>query len=764
MSFGVDLYQNLVIMLNFLPHSANKTEYDEVKRRQKEKFVNWIMKREDEMFHWPPALRDGIEKEVTNIQVYGANINPKYLNSKPGDVPISAPYLHNFPPFSHPAGVSELMAMIRDTWKTKTGTSGLLLDNPHPRIGPGKLENVSLDFKCIWQAQEDGPDNSDLIIKPDAQLQVEGKSFSQWDKALVVHNDYACGVRDPDDWIYFDWFDKRMEVAVLGAENTSSRFDVKEWGEGEKQKLCFCEAPSCNETWRFGQEQPLPTKQCPELSEALKRMPLEELSAEKGTTLQIDGANSKTSPAFFLASVQGRVLGIPSETATESVLYEFHFDGGDVAPRTTQHELKEEYRKKWRSSSVLGTRLFALDQSGEFILVVDVDQDSLGFSTLGPMMHGENEAEFPYNGLVAAPSGHLYLVPGKASHVGIIEIEQPSRLKKIKLPPDSASCLPNLGPGSVVDVDLRGSVPLGDHRGSVLGDHRGWVPHGDLPAPDPRALHPDKLCNQFASPCLAEGKLFAPPWEARSYLVLDLEKPEEEPEFVPVTNQNRAWAAFVESNGIIYGCPYFEQEVLIIDAKNHKKHQRLSPAKETSWTDLIAVGGHLFFAPGGDGEPVIMDPKFSSFWKFPEDETSMPSVPQQMPRQGIRKQGRTKRATQRAPARQRMTRRPGKAKKSYGKNRKANAFGTGGPQKGSDQIQKWQTWKKVSRGSRTPIEKVRRTIVSLGNKLILSPGNSKHLLIVNLLSGINTTVEEDDEVLSVRQRLDKQLEEEEEAG
>ena len=35
--------------------------------------------------------------------------------------------------------------------------------------------------------------------------------------------------------------------------------------------------------------------------------------------------------------------------------------------------------------------------------------------------------EFPYNGLVAAPSGHLYLVPGKASHVGVIEIEQPSR-------------------------------------------------------------------------------------------------------------------------------------------------------------------------------------------------------------------------------------------------------------------------------------------------------------------------------------------------
>lgn len=731
MSFGVDLYQNLVIMLNFLPHSANKTEYDEVKRRQKEKFVNWIMKREDEMFHWPPALRGGIEKEVTNIQVYGADINPKFLNSKPGDVPISAPYLHSFPPFSHPAGVLDLMAMIRETWEKKTGSSGLLLDNPHPRIGPGKLEKVSLDFKCMWQAQEDGPDNS-LIIEPDAKLEVEGTSFSQWDKALVVSNDLACGVRDPDDWISFDWFDKRMEVAVLGSENTS-RFDVKEWDEGEEQKLCFCEAPSCNETWRFGQEQPLPTKQCPELSEALKRSPLELKQKAQDTTLQIDGANSETSPAFFLASVQGRVLGIPSESGGDA-LYEFHFDGDD-APRTTRHELKEEYRKKWLCSNVLGTRLFALDQSGEFILVVDVDQDPLGFSQLGPMLHGKDEAEeLPYNGLVAAPSGQMYLVPGKASHVGILELEQPSRLKKIKLPSDGGC----LGPWDY------------DHN-------------------DPT---PDKLCNQFASPCLAEGKLFAPPWEAGSYLVLDLEKPE--PELVPVTDQYWGWAAFAESNGIVYGCPYFEKEVLIIDAKNHKKHMRLSPVesffgdwrfsstgKEACWTDLLPVEGHLFFAPGGDGAPVIMDPKFSNFWKFPEEEeeTSMPM--QQMPKQGIRKQGRTKRAAQRAPARQRMTKRPGKAKKSFkgGKNRKAKAFNGGVRVPLKRSLRGDQPWKRASKGGRTPIEKVRRTIVLLGNKLILSPGNSKHLLIVNLLSGINTTLEEDNEVLSVRQRLDKQLEE-----
>eukprot|EP00435_Cladocopium_sp_Y103_P005201 s2655_g1.t1 len=215
--------------------------------------------------------------------------------------------------------------------------------------------------------------------------------------------------------------------------------------------------------------------------------------------------------------------------------------------------------------------------------------------------------------------------------------------------------------------------------------------------------------------------------------------------------------------------------------------------KETLWTDLIAVGGHVFFAPGGDGEPVIMDPKFSQFWKFTEetsssiipregvrwcfyvllvDETSIPSVAQQMPKQGVRKQGRTQRAVQRvsrapqrAPARQRMTKRPGKAKKS-----KKNMFGNGGE------------LKEASKRTRNPIEKVRRTIVSLGNKLILSPGldmgedhdrrqeakpsgsealfgDSKHLLIVNLLSGINTTVEEDNEVLSVRQRLDKQHEE-----
>ena len=61
-------------------------------------------------------------------------------------------------------------------------------------------------------------------------------------------------------------------------------------------------------------------------------------------------------------------------------------------------------------------------------------------------------------------------------------------------------------------------------------------------APSPTGPE-DKLCNQFASPCLAEGKLFAPPWEARSYLVLDLEKPEEEPVPVRKFSFSKTWLA-----------------------------------------------------------------------------------------------------------------------------------------------------------------------------------------------------------------------------
>ena len=45
--------------------------------------MEWIMQREDVMFQWPPDLRKGVEDEVNNIDIYGININPKYLQEKP---------------------------------------------------------------------------------------------------------------------------------------------------------------------------------------------------------------------------------------------------------------------------------------------------------------------------------------------------------------------------------------------------------------------------------------------------------------------------------------------------------------------------------------------------------------------------------------------------------------------------------------------------------------------------------------------------------
>ena len=41
------------------------------------------MQREDVMFQRPPDLRKGVEAEVNNIDIYGININPKYLQEKP---------------------------------------------------------------------------------------------------------------------------------------------------------------------------------------------------------------------------------------------------------------------------------------------------------------------------------------------------------------------------------------------------------------------------------------------------------------------------------------------------------------------------------------------------------------------------------------------------------------------------------------------------------------------------------------------------------
>lgn len=271
MSFGVDLYKNLAIVLNFLPRTANKTAYSEIKQRHKERFVEWIMQREDVMFQWHPDLRKGVEDEVNNIDIYGININPKYLMEKPSDVPISTPYLNLFYPFSD-AGVDDLTALLTSTVNQTRGGHSLLLDNPHPRVGPGQANNVSLALTCgpwqrhgPWQGKFDywkPSKRGDKYWEPGAALitfEAHGKYFSDGDKALLLPESASCGDRSAERWPD-RWRTKVLSTKPHLPGNQSTTFQ----SEFQGTQVCFCEASGCNESWRFGQKLPfqLPEDDC----------------------------------------------------------------------------------------------------------------------------------------------------------------------------------------------------------------------------------------------------------------------------------------------------------------------------------------------------------------------------------------------------------------------------------------------------------------------------------------------------------------------
>ena len=112
-SFGYHLYEHLDLVFNFLPHVANKSEYREkVLLPQRDKFRSWIMEQEDSLFDWSPELRKEVSAQVNKTGFFGVSINPAYLEDRPSGLRLSAPYLQQFPPFSHPAGVDELLKML----------------------------------------------------------------------------------------------------------------------------------------------------------------------------------------------------------------------------------------------------------------------------------------------------------------------------------------------------------------------------------------------------------------------------------------------------------------------------------------------------------------------------------------------------------------------------------------------------------------------------------------------------------------------------
>ena len=280
-SFGIQLYPHLSIVLNFLPHSANKTQFAEELAKQKEKYADWIMSVEDEMFSWGGEARRGVEKQVKALAVYGVSIDPKHYRLKPDGLPLSAPYLSKFPPFSHPAGAADLLRLFNSTReRKKQGAPGLLVNNSHPRIGPGilqSLDEISCDLCGFYPQGFQKIQRWTRVRKihrlvpglVGKRLRLRGTDLSMDDGATAVPRSAQCGDPDAKQWPP-SWHQRIARPRNLTSNVQATHIDVllpagAEDASGISRKLCFCEAPNCNESWRFGQGGlDIPSGNCPQ--------------------------------------------------------------------------------------------------------------------------------------------------------------------------------------------------------------------------------------------------------------------------------------------------------------------------------------------------------------------------------------------------------------------------------------------------------------------------------------------------------------------
>ena len=305
-SFGVHLFQHLSIVLNYLPHSPNKSAYQGAMARQRHKFTQWFLKLEDEMFHWPEELREGIEQELNNVQMYGVSINPAYLKEVPRNLPLSAPYLEWFQPFSHPAGLSELLKLYEDVRAEHKKKAPLTLRNRYPRIGFGVMESAesSRSVTCRWV-----PPHEETISDFQWELVVHlrGRNFLNQDRAVLIPPAAECG--DPEATGWGEW---RSKVVAAVPGNRSSSEALYRWLLPEPLKkeirLCFCETPACNQSWRFGQKQDLSLS---EPEPCVQQIPLPEIPWKEAAELLGAGPAPTTTRDFWkmISLLQARESG-----------------------------------------------------------------------------------------------------------------------------------------------------------------------------------------------------------------------------------------------------------------------------------------------------------------------------------------------------------------------------------------------------------------------------------------------------------------------
>eukprot|EP00913_Durusdinium_trenchii_P012884 g12099.t1 len=508
----------------------------------------------------------------------------------------------------------------------------------------------------------------------------------------------------------------------LWNRNTSAKLQM-EWSGETQQKLCFCEAPQCNESWRFGQEQVFPEKDCQPI-----RKHFEEENPSNETRLKVDTPGFENvdlchldsmDPPWFLATVGERMFGIPSSETCKGHVLEFRSSKG--------HQLVPK-----RHEPCLGgfRYIYAIDMEGQ--------RESKGFRDRAlpqdwekhSSWHRDEEDCIQPKGsyfqreiyeMVLERCGTAEEVQGACDHfyrdqvhrslanmmsldIGREQGEQTASLLRFLC---GSKCLYDFDHPSHVayvwDEDgkcwdyLKGTKPL-----TKFGHHRRTSIQGECNSAEVEDDAPDVQKEpKFAAPCMADSKLFAPPWEMFAYLVMDEKETLHLVETKRFFNSFWGWSQFVESNGRIYGAPYFARGVLVIPVADFHQPEFLDISEVSTqrapFTGVaLGADASLFFTPGLGGEPLLLSKKTKlELWALPLPE---PPEAKQKKYKNAKKVG--KKTTQSAPM--------------------------------------LPAAHELEPDRDIRIEKIQRNIVALGEKLYLSPGKMGYMLSIDTSVGIKT--------------------------
>jgi hypothetical protein len=123
-----------------------------------------------------------MKQVIDRIPMYVANLDPIFWDV-PFPVPLSAPFVAEIEPFSHPMGLYEAIKLIEDVQAATTmhDYQKLGLNTQYPRIGPGKVNRTRSLF---------GIDAHDTFFSVD--LTIQGVCLGRNDRVILVPSDLPC--------------------------------------------------------------------------------------------------------------------------------------------------------------------------------------------------------------------------------------------------------------------------------------------------------------------------------------------------------------------------------------------------------------------------------------------------------------------------------------------------------------------------------------------------------------------------------------------